>query len=230
MMTAMAPRRLGRLLALLTLAGTFLVVAAPPCSACSCAPSTPKEMLRRADAAFVGTAVGETMVETGTTQTFEVEGVYRGELGPRVEVWAQIGSSVVDTCAVLFPVGDRVAVLLDRDEQGRWQTSACSIVEVSDLEALAGPARPPTAASTSPDGSASPDDPRPATGGEEELPAWAVILIGAGVALAAIGGQVAWTARRDRSARRGGEDEDHGADVDGASRPDGALPADPETR
>jgi hypothetical protein len=191
---------------LLTLAGTFLVVAASPCSACSCAPSTPKELLRRADAAFVGTVVAETMSETGTTQTFEVEGVYRGELGPTVEVWAQIGTSVVNTCAVLFPVGDRVAVLLERDERGRWQTSACSIVEPSDLEALAGPVRPPGAASTSPDGPASPGGRPSTTGDEEGLPAWAVIVIGAGLALAAIGGQVAWAARRDRRERRVGAD------------------------
>ena len=199
----MVPRRISRAVLLLGLALSGMVAIAPPCLACDCVAMTPKEALRGADAAFVGQVVQDVMTAEGTTQTFEVEGVFKGELGPTVDVWAQIGTEVVDTCAVLYPTGDRVAVLLTDDGDGRWSTQICATITEAALRRLAGPPGEPVA-----EASPSPPPPPsvvpagsldgPAT--DDGLPAWAVIALGAFVAVAVVGAQIVWAGRRDRRA------------------------------
>ena len=185
----------------LALAAAGLFWSAAPCLACSCVPSSPGQMLRRADAAFIGRVVNDVMTPTGTTQTFAVEEVYEGELGFTVDVWAQIGTEVVNTCSVLYPRDDRVAVLLFEDQEGRWTAQACAHVTPAELRAVAGTPYEPVATSS----------PTPAPGirgdlvGDSEAAepsAWTVIVLGTALALAAIGLQIAWSARLDRRAPR----------------------------
>lgn len=181
------------------LAVAVLLAAAPPCRACSCAPSTPQGAFRKADAAFVGRVVQDTMVAKGTTQTFEVDEVYKGALTSRIDVWAEVGTEWVSSCAILYPAGEPVALLLVVDEQGRWQASACAQVTRAELRRIGGEPREPLPVPDA--GVAAPVEDlgtRDAGGG---LPDWAVVLIGAAVALVLVGARIAWAGRRDRRAR-----------------------------
>jgi hypothetical protein len=177
--------------------GATLVLAAP-CLACSCVPSTPAVALRRADAAFIGRVVNGVMTDTGTTQTFEVDQVFKGELSSTVDVWAEVGTRVVNTCSVLYPAGDPVAVLLF-EVDGRWTSQACSYVTPAELRDAGGPPREPIeAAPPSEEGGGAPGDigsPPPGSAGPSP---GVVIALGALLAVAVIGAQVVWTARRDR--------------------------------
>jgi hypothetical protein len=180
------------------LAVAVLLAAAPPCRACSCAPSTPQGAFRKADAAFVGRVVRDTMVAKGTTQTFEVDEVYKGALTSRIDVWAEVGTEWVSSCAILYPAGEPVALLLFADDRGRWQASACSQVTRAELRRIGGephePLPVPDAEVAAPPGGPGTRD----VGGG--LPAWAVVLIGASVAVGLVGGQIVWAGRRDRRA------------------------------
>lgn len=196
---AVVPRRIVSAILVLGLASMGVLVAAPPCLACSCAPSTPQRSFRGAEAAFIGTVVRDTMVAKGTTQTFEVDQVFKGELASRTDVWTEIGTEWVSSCAVLFPTGEPVALLLWKDEQGRWTTSSCSQITVAELRRVGGEPREPATAP-------SPDVALPVGdlgAGDDEgagLPAWVVVAIGAIVAVVLVGGQIAWAGRRDRRA------------------------------
>lgn len=192
------PRRPVPAVLVMGLAVAALLGAASPCRACSCAPSTPQGAFREADAAFVGRVVRDTMVAKGTTQTFEVDEVYKGALTSRIDVWAEVGTEWVSSCAILYPAGEPVALLLFVDEQGRWQAAACSQVTRAELRRIGGEPREPLPAPT-PDVAAPVEDlGRDDTGGG--LPAWAVVLIGAAVAVGLVGGQIVWAGRRDRRA------------------------------
>jgi hypothetical protein len=180
------------------LAVAGLLVTASPCRACSCAPSTPQGAFRKADAAFVGRVVQDAMVAKGTTQTFEVDEVYKGALASRIDVWAEVGTEWVSSCAILYPAGEPVALLLFEDAQGRWQASACSQVTRAELRRIGGAPREPIPA---PDPEVTAPVVGPGIGDAGGgLPTWAVVLIGAGLAVGLVGGHIVWTARRDRRA------------------------------
>ena len=118
-------RAAARLAVVVLLAAPAVFGTATPCSACSCVPRTPKELLRRADAAFVGTVVAEQQIEpTTTVQTFAVEGVFKGALDASVNVTEPIGSGGGSTCGVAYPRDTRVAVVLLRPGDG-WTTDSC---------------------------------------------------------------------------------------------------------
>ncbi len=199
---ATVPRRISRAVLVLGLALSGALASTSPCLACSCVPSTPEKMLRRADAAFIGAVVNDVMTATGTTQTFQVDEVFKGELGSTVEVWAQVGTEVVNSCSVLYPTGDRVAVLLFDDGEGRWTTQACAHVTQAELRKVGGPAREPVETSSPEPEVAAPVGDLGAGDGEAAMPTWAVVAIGAVVALVLVAGQIAWAARRDRRAAR----------------------------
>jgi hypothetical protein len=157
-------RAAARLAAVVLLAAPAVFGTATPCSACSCVPRTPKELLRRADAAFVGTVVAEQQIEpTTTVQTFAVEGVFKGALDASVNVTEPIGSGGGSTCGVAYPRDTRVAVVLHRQGDG-WTTDSCSLVSLADLEAVApsphqprpGPSPSPSAVVPSPPPASSP--------------------------------------------------------------------------
>jgi hypothetical protein len=213
-------RAAARLAVVALLAVPAVFGTATPCSACSCAPRTPKELLRRADAAFVGTVVAEQQIEpTTTVQTFAVEGVFKGALDASVNVTEPIGSGGGSTCGVAYPRDTRVAIVLYR-QGGGWTTDSCSLVSLADLEAVAAsPHQPRPGPSPSPSAGAPP----PLPGSSPGL-GWQAAMLGllvgvAGIALAlSLGG---------RSGRPRGTDPVGSIDTEGADGPPAPDPADP---
>ncbi|MGZ8565999.1 MAG: hypothetical protein ACXWXS_02995 [Actinomycetota bacterium] len=187
--------RTARVLVAVVLAGAGLVVGAGPCFACSCVASTPEEKLHDADAAFVGRVVQSTIDAEGTTQTFEVDGVYKGELGPTVEVWAQIGTGVTNSCAVIFAEGDRRALVISRSG-GHWMTTGCSLVTEAALTRVAGAPGPPTGTSAP-----APRSPAPTVTSSSDgsaVPRWSVPILGALLGIAVIWLALVVASRRER--------------------------------
>jgi hypothetical protein len=213
-------RAAARLAVVALLAVPAVFGTATPCSACSCVPRTPKELLRRADAAFVGTVVAEQQIEpTTTVQTFAVEGVFKGALDASVNVTEPIGSGGGSTCGVAYPRDTRVAIVLYR-QGGGWTTDSCSLVSLADLEAVAAsPHQPRPGPSPSPSAGAPP----PLPGSSPGL-GWQAAMLGllvgvAGIALAlSLGG---------RSGRPRGTDPVGSIDTEGADGPPAPDPADP---
>jgi hypothetical protein len=193
---------------------------ATPCSACSCVPRTPKELLRRADAAFVGTVVAEQQIEpTTTVQTFAVEGVFKGALDASVNVTEPIGSGGGSTCGIAYPRDTRVAVVLFRQGDG-WTTDSCSLVSLADLEAVApSPHQPRPGPSPSP--SAVVPSPPPAT---SPGLGWQAVVLGllVGVAGIALALSLAGRSGRPRGTALVGS-----IDTEGADEPPAPDPADP---
>jgi hypothetical protein len=187
-----------RTLVALVLAVPIVLATASPCLACSCAPLDVAATLEDRDVvAFVGEVVAQRGAEGGTIQGMRVDGVFQGELGPEVALFAQIGQDVVNSCAILLPTDTRVAVIARPNPDGSYSTDVCSLVTEADLRAVVGPPRPPDPALTI----APP--PRGATtvGEGPELPFWVVASLGAvaGVVLIGLGTRVA--GRRDRRVR-----------------------------
>ena len=213
-------RAAARLAVVALLAVPAVFGTATPCSACSCVPRTPKELLRRADAAFVGTVVAEQQIEpTTTVQTFAVEGVFKGALDASVNVTEPIGSGGGSTCGVAYPRDTRVAIVLYR-QGGGWTTDSCSLVSLADLEAVAAsPHQPRPGPSPSPSAGAPP----PLPGSSPGL-GWQAAMLGllvgvAGIALAlSLGG---------RSGRPRGTAPVGSIDTEGADGPPAPDPADP---
>jgi hypothetical protein len=114
-------------------------------------------------------------------------------------VWTEIGTEWVSSCAVLFPTGEPVALLLRKDEQGRWTTSSCNQVSIAELHRVGGEPREPIPA-PSPAVALPVEDLGTNDDEGAGLPAWAVVAIGAVVAVALVGAQIVWAGRRDRRA------------------------------
>ena len=213
-------RAAARLAVVALLAVPAVFGTATPCSACSCVPRTPKELLRRADAAFVGTVVAERQIEpTTTVQTFAVEGVFKGALDASVNVTEPIGSGGGSTCGVAYPRDTRVAVVLYR-QGGGWTTDSCSLVSLADLEAVApSPHQPRPGPSPSPSAVVPPPPP-----GSSPGLGWPAGMLGllvgvAGIALAlSLGG---------RSGRPRGTPPVGSIDTEGGDGPPAPDPADP---
>jgi hypothetical protein len=209
-------RAAARLSVVVLLAAPAVFVTATPCSACSCVPRTPKQLLHRADAAFVGTVVAEQPIDATTTvQTFAVQGVFKGALGPSVNVIEPIGSGGGSTCGIAYALGARVAVVVSHQGDG-WTTDSCSLVSLSDLEAVAPSPVPPR---PEPSPSASPTVPPFPPEASHGL-GWQAVVLGllvavAGIALAlSLGG---------RSGRTQGRPAPGSAEAEGPNEP----PADP---
>jgi hypothetical protein len=213
-------RAAARLAVVVLLAAPAVFGTATPCSACSCVPRTPKELLRRADAAFVGTVVAEQQIEpTTTVQTFAVEGVFKGALDASVNVTEPIGSGGGSTCGIAYPRDTRVAVVLFRQGDG-WTTDSCSLVSLADLEAVApSPHQPRPGPSPSPPAVVPPPPPASSPG-----LGWQAVVLGllvgvAGIALAlSLGG---------RGGRPRGTAPVGSIDAAGADEPPVPDPADP---
>jgi len=175
-------RRRARVLAAALLVTPLLVVgAATPCAACSCTgPATPGGVIDEADLVFVGEVVGDRLVGQGTAQRFRVDRVFKGAMPPEVEIYTDIGPSMVNSCAVLFSPGEPVAVALSRVDGGTYQASACALISIPTLERIAGPGSPPDPGAVFPAIPAANEGQRPAW-----RPSWWMIL-GAGLALAVV--------------------------------------------
>jgi len=213
-------RAAARLAVVALLAVPAVFGTATPCSACSCVPRTPKELLRRADAAFVGTVVAEQQIEpTTTVQTFAVEGVFKGALDASVNVTEPIGSGGGSTCGVTYPRDTRVAVVLYR-QGGGWTTDSCSLVSLADLEAVApSPHQPRPGPSPSPSAVVPPPPPTSSPGLGWQAAMLGLLVGVAGIALAlSLGG---------RSGRPRGTAPVGSIDTEGADGPPAPDPADP---
>ena len=212
-------RAAARLSVVVLLAAPAVFLTATPCSACTCVPRTPKQLLHHADAAFVGAVVAEQQVDpTTTVQTFAVRGVFKGALGPSVNVIEPIGSGGGNTCGIAYPRGTRVAVVLHRQGDG-WTTDSCSLVSVTDLEAVAPSPLPPR---PGPSPSALPTVPPLPPEASHGL-GWQAVVLGllvgvAGIALAlSLGGR---SERTHRSAAPGR------VEAEGPDEPPAEPPAD----
>jgi len=136
-------RTVARLSFVAVILGAGVVLTASPCAACSCAPQTPERLFRHADAAFIGAVIDQQAIDpTRTVQTFRVRSVFKGSLGPTVQVIDPIGSGGGDTCGILYGPGE-VAVILH--EQGAaWTTDACSRITIAQLTRVAPSPAPPS--------------------------------------------------------------------------------------
>ena len=95
-------RAVARLSIVVLLAGPVVALTASPCGACNCTPRTSTQLFRRADAAFVGSAIGQDAInEVTTVQTFSVRSVSKGELGATVPVIQPIVDSISGFIAVI---------------------------------------------------------------------------------------------------------------------------------
>jgi len=207
-----------RLSLVVLVAGPALVVTAPPCGACACTPRPPKKLFREADAAFVGSVVGQQAIDqTTTVQTFAVRSVFKGPLGATVNVIAPIGSGGGDTCGVLFGAGE-VAVILHRLGDG-WTTDVCSRITVARLAAVGPTPVPP---SPEPSGSPAATGPPPAEGASGRL-GWPAVVVGLLLGVAAIAAALSLGGRRVRAR---GSTSAEPAEVSG-SPPDGPPPDPP---
>jgi hypothetical protein len=169
-----------RVLLALVLSTPILLVSAGGCAACSCATESAQAMIDHADAAFAGRIVSQRGAPNGTIQILHVAAVYKGSIGPQVELIARIGEGVVGDCAVLLPTGSRVAVVADRNPDGSYSTSTCWLVRERTLRATAGTPTPPD-----PDiGLPVPSVPVPAA--SASVPWWLVALAGGAVGTALI--------------------------------------------
>ncbi len=184
-----------RLVVAAAVAAGALIATASPGLACSCVASTAAEKLETAEAAFVGRVVESSTDAEGTTQVFEVDGVYKGALGPTVEVWAQIGTGVMSSCAVVFPEGDRVALVISRSG-GRWTTDGCSLVTEAQLTRLAGSPSPPTGTTAPPPSSPTPVVTTASDG--RAVPRWSLPILGVLLAIAVIWLTLVLASRRGR--------------------------------
>lgn len=173
-----------RTLVALALAFPIVLATASPCLACSCAPLDVGQALQEPGVvAFVGEVVAQRGAQGGTIQGLRVDGVFQGELGPEVALFAQIGQGVVNSCAILLPTQTRVAVIAHPNADGSYSTDVCSLVTEAQLTAVVGPPRPPdpsiTASPASTGGRTTPE--------EGALPFWLVAVLGALVGAVLIG-------------------------------------------
>ena len=187
-------RAVARLSIVVLLAGPVVALTASPCGACNCTPRTSTQLFRRADAAFVGSVIGQDAInEVTTVQTFSVRSVSKGELGATVPVIQPIGSGGGDTCGILYG-GGRVAVILYRQGSG-WTTDVCSRITVAALASVAPPPTHPSAAASA---SATPvATGRPLDGSSD--PGWGTIVLGLLVGIAAIALALSIGRRRGRA-------------------------------
>ena len=135
--------RAARLSLAFLLAASVVLLTSTPCAACSCASEPLSGLLAASDVAFTGEVVSRRPAGQGTIQVLRVDEVYVGALGPRVELYAEIGPQMVSSCALLLPTQTRVAVLADRNADGTFSTSVCAMTTVRALRKAAGEPHPP---------------------------------------------------------------------------------------
>jgi hypothetical protein len=113
--------------------------------ACSCAPSTARETIHRADAIVAGHVVNQVAADAMNTRTtVVVDGVYKGDVAAEITLVANIGSGGGSSCAVLYPVGATVdPLVLSRHDDGTYVIPACTFLTLDAVRARLGQAGPP---------------------------------------------------------------------------------------
>ena len=114
---------------------------ASPASACQCVDTPLSQRFDAADAAIVGTVVGERRGELrGAPQlvlTIDVTQRVKGDVERLLEVRSPSGSD----CDVAVPRDKTIGLLLTRGAGGAWLASACSVVDPGLLVAEGGQPR-----------------------------------------------------------------------------------------
>jgi hypothetical protein len=173
---------------LLLVAGVF--VADAPARACSCVEMDLGSRLPEADGAFVGTYVDRDPLSDGRAAwTFVVERVVKGPFGPTAIVRTSGDGA---SCGIELFDDPRAGLLLDRANDGVWESSLCQQVPPNQLLAFAQNGHPPVS-TIAPIGTA-----------------WSieskVALVGALVVAVVTLGALVWFARRRHAATTGGSD------------------------
>lgn len=118
-----------------------LVVVGSPARACSCVEMDLSARLPDADGAFVGTYVDRDSIgEQQAAWTFEVERVVKGAFGPRAIVRT---SAFGASCGIELFDSPRTGLLLERAEDGVWESGLCHQVSPEQLLAFADDSHPP---------------------------------------------------------------------------------------
>jgi len=152
--------RAGRLLVATAIALPLLVATGGRAIACSCAPMSAAQTIRRADAIVAGHVVSQVEMDPVRTRTtLAVRGVYTGHVPAEIILIANVGSGGGSSCAIMYPVGANVdpLVLFSRHD-GTYEVSACALLTLDAVRARLGAAKPP------PPGPA-PPGPAPTDGG-----------------------------------------------------------------
>jgi hypothetical protein len=132
-------RSIALLVLVLSLAG--LILGAPPAAACSCVRMDLAARLPDADGAFVGTYVDRDPIgEQHAAWTFEVERVVKGSFGPTAIVRTHAAGA---SCGIELFDDPRTGLLLDRAEDGVWESSLCQQVAPEQLLQFASGSHPP---------------------------------------------------------------------------------------
>lgn len=142
----MAALRTPGSLALAAAAALALILVSPaPVRGCSCENSPLSEYADGVAAAFSGNQI-ERIEHTGsgwndTTLVFEVRSVYKGRVGPLIEIGTQAYGA---TCGADFDGLGFTGVAAFEDDDGELLAHLCgSHVFISELEEVFGPGRPP---------------------------------------------------------------------------------------
>jgi hypothetical protein len=123
----------------IVVAGVF--VAGAPARACSCVEMDLGSRLPEADGAFVGTYVDREPLSDGRAAwTFVVERVVKGPFGPTAVVRTSGDGA---SCGIELFDGPRAGLLLDRANDGVWESSLCQQVPPNELLAFAQNGREP---------------------------------------------------------------------------------------
>jgi hypothetical protein len=151
-------------LAVAVVACALVPFASKPAWACSCAPSTPADRARDADAVFTGTVARITDARRDRVVNFDVDTVYKGEQSASIDVHTGYGGG---DCGVGFIVDRRYTVFGFRGD-GALNTYSCDAPIVGDVN--------PVALGLGPG----------VTGLHRPLSPWLIVFtVGAGIAVAA---------------------------------------------
>jgi hypothetical protein len=124
--------------ALVVLAVSASLLAAPAAHACSCFLGDPRDALRAADAAFIGTLTDVHPVSDDPAYadyTFDVETSVKGDLGATIELRA---GSTDASCAFEAALGDRIGAFI-HEQDDRWWSGLCNQIHPDRLLAAAAP-------------------------------------------------------------------------------------------
>jgi hypothetical protein len=135
----MTPRRSRRRIPILVALVVLLsLLAAPAARACSCFLGDPRDALRAADGAFIGTLTDVRPVPddpASADYAFDVETSVKGDLGSTITIRA---GSTDASCAFEASVGDRIGAFI-YELDGRWWSGLCNQIHPDQLMAAAAP-------------------------------------------------------------------------------------------